>query len=234
MTAPLILIIEDEKNIIELVRYNLEKSSFRVLAAKDGEIGLEKALKESPSLILLDLMLPGVDGIEVCKILKQNYKTQNIPIITMTAKSEEPDIILGFELGADDYVAKPFSPRQLIARIRAVLRRSQPKSEDYVLKVGALEMDSVKHCVNLNGAPVELTFKEYGILELLLQSHGRVLSREHILENVWGHDESLNVELRAVDKHVAELRKKLKKEADRIMTIKNYGYRFEADEFSKV
>ncbi len=224
-----ILIVEDEKNILELVKYNLEQEGFRILTAASGDLGLESAQKNKPSLIILDLMLPEIDGIEICKILKQDQKTASIPIIMLTAKSQEADKVLGLELGADDYMTKPFSPRELVARVKVVLRRfkEQPKTKNY--KIGMLELDTEKHIVSLKGKPIELTSKEYDLLKALLEANGRVLSRELLLDQVWGYQESLNIETRTVDMHVGLLRKKLKNEAERIITIKNAGYRFDND-----
>ena len=230
MSSATLLLAEDERNIVELVRYHAEQAGYRVLAASDGKTALEIALREKPSLILLDLMLPEVNGIEVCKTLKQNYKTRDIPVIMVTAKAEEADILLGLELGADDYITKPFSPRQLMARIKAVLRRQKPPAADRILKAGDLELDTAQHIVTLKGKRIELTSREFSTLKFLLESRGRVLSREAILDGVWGSDSSLDLESRVVDKHIAELRKKLKNEGGRIVTVKNFGYRFEAGE----
>ncbi len=229
MAKETVLVVEDEKNIAELVKYNLEQEGFRVLSAMNGNTGLEQARKEKPSLIVLDLMLPGIDGIEICKILKQNYKTSHIPIIMLTAKSQESDKIVGLELGADDYVTKPFSPRELVARTKAVLRRVREKAKREVLKAGTLELDTAKHVVTIKGKPQELTSKEYDLLHALMEADGRVLSREFLLERVWGYDQSVNIETRTVDMHVGQLRKKLKPEAQRIVTVKNVGYRFDHD-----
>ncbi len=229
MSQPSILMIEDEKNIVELVRYNLERQGYRVFSVNDGKQGVDFALREKPSLILLDLMLPGMEGLEVCRLLRHNYKTRTIPIIMLTAKGEDADVVLGLEMGADDYVTKPFSVRQLQARIKAALRKYEARPEDRIIRAGKIEMDTARHQVLLDGKAVEITFKEYGVLKLLMDSGGRVLSRETILNAVWGQDESLDVELRVVDKHVGELRRKLKTEGARIITAKNFGYRFEWD-----
>ena len=222
-----ILLIEDEKNITELLKYNVEQEGFHFLNAGDGESGLELARRKSPDLILLDLMLPELGGLEVCKILKQNTKTAQIPIIILTAKGGESDKVIGLELGADDYVTKPFSPRELVARIRAVLRRDREKPKDKVFKAGALHLDAAKHLVTLKGRPLELTSKEFDLLKALMEAQGRVLSRDLLLEQVWGYDDSLNIETRTIDMHIGGLRKKLKTEAPRIVTIKNVGYRFD-------
>jgi two-component system alkaline phosphatase synthesis response regulator PhoP len=225
-----ILVIEDEKNIVELVRYNLEQAGFRVLTAFKGDSGLARAQTEKPDLVILDLMLPGLDGLEICKVLKRNDQTAYLPIIMLTAKSQETDKIIGLELGADDYVTKPFSPRELVARVKAVLRRKkaiEPKNKIY--RAGNFELDTGKHRVLLKGKEIELTAKEFDLLRKLMEVNGRVLSRDCLLEHVWGYDQSLNIETRTVDMHVGQLRKKLKSEAERIITVKNVGYRFDYD-----
>lgn len=227
MASASILIVEDELSIMELVQYNLEQAGYKVYSASDGEEGLESARKNKPDLILLDLMLPKVDGLEVCKSLKSHNSTASIPIIFLTARGEEIDKIVGLELGADDYITKPFSPRELMARVKAVLRRGQLKDVANVIKIGALEFDPEKHVVLMKGKKVELTSKEFGLLEALLESNGRVLSREKLLEKVWGIDRAMNIETRTVDMHVGQLRKKIKSEAHRILTVKNVGYRFD-------
>jgi DNA-binding response OmpR family regulator len=229
MAIPTVLLIEDEKNIVELVKYNLEEAGFRVAVATNGQTGLERALKELPQLILLDLMLPEVDGLTVCKTLRQNEKTRPIPIIMITAKSEELDKVVGLEVGADDYMTKPFSPRELVARIKAILRRTQEKPMAKKLKTGSLEVDTEKHTVLLKGKAIELTSKEYDVLIALLEAKGRVLSREFLLEKVWGYDRSLNIETRTVDMHMGQLRKKLKSESEKLVTIKNVGYRLDQE-----
>jgi two-component system alkaline phosphatase synthesis response regulator PhoP len=227
MSRQKILIVEDEKNILELVKYNLEKENFSVITAADGKIGLELALRDLPSLIILDGMLPSMDGVDVCKTLKRNSKTIHIPIIFLTARGEEIDRVLGLELGADDYVTKPFSPRELIARIKAVLRRVEIKKATSILEVGALKIDLEKHVVSLDNEKIELTSKEFSLLKTLMEADGRVLSREVLLEQVWGIDRAVHIETRTVDMHVGQLRKKIKTEAFRILTVKNSGYRFD-------
>lgn len=229
MPKETILVVEDEKNIAELVKYHLEQAGFRVLTAGRGDTGLEQARKGKPDLVVLDLMLPEIDGIEICKILKQNEKTHHIPIVMLTAKSQETDKVLGLELGADDYMTKPFSPRELVARVKAVLRRIKEKPKKELINVGVLEVDLGKHSVTLKEKSVELTSKEYDLLKTLLEANGRVLTREFLLDKVWGYDESLNIETRTVDMHIGQLRKKLKTEAHRIITVKNAGYRFNDD-----
>jgi DNA-binding response OmpR family regulator len=226
-----ILIVEDEKDIVKMLEYNLKKEGFSTVAARDGEAALTAARKERPDLILLDIMLPGIDGLEVCKALRGDPKTAAIPIIMLTAKSQESDKIVGLELGADDYVTKPFSPRELIARIKAVIRRGKDASKPgEIVRAGGLVIDYSKISVSVKGKPVELTSKEFELLRALVAAKGRVLSRDHLLNAVWGIDGSLEIETRTVDVHITTLRKKLKSEAGRILTVKNYGYRFEGDE----
>jgi DNA-binding response OmpR family regulator len=228
MSKESVLLIEDEKNILELLVYTFEKEGFRVLSASQGDEGLDKARKQHPSIIILDLMLPGMDGLEVCKALRQNPATADIPLIMLTARGEEVDKVVGLELGADDYMTKPFSPRELMARVKAVLRRGRPSVPSrQVLRAGAIELQTDKHIVRLKGKVLEMTSKEFGLLKILMESDGRVLSREILLEKVWGLDRAMNIETRTVDMHVGQLRKKLKSEAERIVTVKNAGYRFE-------
>jgi phosphate regulon transcriptional regulator PhoB len=224
-----ILVVEDEQNIRELIRYNLGQEGFRVETAGNGREGLDKARNSKADLILLDLMLPELDGFELCKILKQNKNTQQIPIIMLTAKGEETDRVVGLELGADDYIVKPFSPRELIARVKAVLRRVQSASQTVTYKAGTLELDKEKHRVTLKGKAVELTSKEFGLLQALMGAEGRLLSRVHLLEEVWDYATGIHIETRTVDMHIGQLRKKLKSEAERIVTVKNAGYRFDFD-----
>ena len=224
-----ILVIEDEKNIVELVKYNLSEAGFQVLTASRGDVGLELAIKQKPDLVLLDLMLPEIGGLEICKTLRQNEKTAHIPIIMVTAKGQEADKVVGLEIGADDYVTKPFSPRELVARVRALIRRVKEKPVNKVYKIGSLHIDTAKHEVLVKEKPVELTSKEYDLLKVLIEAKGRVLSRDFLLDKVWGYDQSLQIETRTVDMHIGQLRKKIKLEAERIITIKNVGYRFEQD-----
>ena len=231
MTKEKILIVEDEKDIIKMLEYNLKKEGFRTISAYDGEDAIDLAMREHPDIVLLDLMLPGIDGLEVCKSLKAEKKTKDIPIIMLTAKSQESDKILGLELGADDYVTKPFSPRELLARIKAVLRRMKEKDKlPELVKIGELTVDFSKIGVSVKGRPVELTSKEFELLKTLLHAKGRVLSRDYLLDTVWGFDYALLIQTRTVDVHIRTLRKKLKACSKYIVTVKNYGYRFEAEE----
>lgn len=230
MPKPRILIVDDEKNIVEAVRYSLEKEGFRALIAADGARGLELARRELPDLILLDWMLPEMDGLEVCRQLKQDRRTHAIPVIMLTVKSQETDKVLGLEMGADDFVTKPFSPRELLARIKAILRRTQPADDGEAFRLDELTVDWGRHTVSLKGKPVELTPKEFELLRTLVIARGRVLSREALLERVWGYEHSMDIETRTVDLHVSQLRKKLKAVAKRIVTVKQAGYRFAVDD----
>lgn len=223
-----ILIVEDEKDIVKMLEYNLHKEGYKTVSANDGEYALDLAQRQLPDLVILDLMLPGIDGLEVCKALKKEAKTAHIPIIMLTAKTQESDKVVGLELGADDYIGKPFSPRELIARIKAVLRRSKEKVHlPEVLKIGGLSVDFSKIAVGIKGKPVELTAKEFELLKTLILAKGRVLSRDYLLDTIWGFDNAMEIQTRTVDVHIRTLRKKIKQEAKRIITVKNYGYRFE-------
>lgn len=223
-----ILVVEDEENIRQLLRYNLEKEGFQILEANDGLLGIKIALIEKPELVILDLMLPGADGLEVCRTLKKNMGTAAIPIIMLTAKAEEIDKVIGLELGADDYMTKPFSPRELVARVKAVLRRSQKEtSQSGELSVGRLKFNFSRYEVHLGGAKLELTPKEYELLKMLATNLGKVFTREQLLEKVWGYE--YFGDTRTVDVHVRHLRAKLSidpEAADAVETIRGYGYRF--------
>jgi two-component system alkaline phosphatase synthesis response regulator PhoP len=225
-----ILIVDDEKDIVKMIDYNLKKEGFRTVTAYDGEKALSLAKKEFPDLIILDLMLPGADGLEVCKELRKESSTSAIPVIMLTAKTKESDKIVGLELGADDYVTKPFSPKELIARIKALLRRVKEKEKlPEVLKIGNLTVDFARIQVNVGSRPAELTSKEFELLRTLMKAKGRVLSRDYLLDTIWGFDAAMDIQTRTVDVHVQTLRKKLKTEAKRIVTVKNYGYRFDPE-----
>ena len=229
MSKPKILIVDDEKNIVEAIRYNLEKAGFRTLTASDGARALELARRELPDLITLDVMLPEHDGWEVCRLLRQDPRTRRIPVVMLTVKGDESDTIVGLELGADDYVTKPCSPKELVARVKAVLRRAKEPASEEAVTVGELRVDFGKHLVWVKGKPVELTAKEFDLLRALLEAKGRVLGREFLLDRVWGLEQSLEIETRTVDVHIGQLRKKLKDESQRLITVKNIGYRFDAD-----
>jgi len=227
-----ILIIEDEEDILALVQYNLLREGYRVRCAASGEEGLQAALEEPPELILLDLMLPGMDGLEVCRRLRQEAATRQVPVVMLTAKGEEADIVAGLELGADDYLPKPFSPRVLIARIRAVLRRRQQAEaetapaagEEGVLHVHELTIHPGRNEVLVDGEPVELTFTEFRVLQLLASRPGWVFTRNQIVDAVRG--DSYAVTDRAVDVQIVGLRRKLGSCGKYIETVRGVGYRF--------
>jgi DNA-binding response OmpR family regulator len=228
--SPTVLLVEDERDIAELVRYHVEKAGMRFLHATDGGAALRLARSESPDVALLDLMLPGLDGLEVCRELRRDAATRRLPIIMLTARGEEVDRVVGLELGADDYVVKPFSPRELLARIRAVLRRVEGVEPIRSGRVtGALHVDEARHAVTVDGHPVGLTAKEFGLLTALVRADGRVLSREQLLDAVWGYTNAAEIESRTVDVHVRRLRAKLGPEARRIVTVKAVGYRFDGE-----
>ncbi|WNM56545.1 response regulator [Candidatus Nitrospira allomarina] len=226
--AATVLVVDDEKDLVELVKYHLEKEGLKCLEARDGETALQMARERTPDLMVLDLMLPGVDGLEVCRKLRKDPKTSSIAIIMLTAKAEEVDRIVGLEMGADDYMVKPFSPRELLARVKAVLRRGQGQDMPALKRIGTLEVDEGKHQVTVDGTVVELTVKEFDLLCALMRANGRVLNREQILETVWGYSNAVDIESRTVDVHIRRLREKLGSECPRIVTVKGVGYRFES------
>ncbi len=226
--AKKILIVEDERDIARLLDYNLKKEGYATVLLGNGSLVQAAALKEKPDLVLLDIMLPGLDGLDVCRALKMDAVTAAIPVVMLTAKGSESDKIVGLELGADDYVTKPFSVKELLARVKAVLRRARiPSAAIDKYKAGSLELDFLKVEAKVKGAVVELAAKEFELLKALALSAGKVLSREDLLARAWGMDAALEIETRTVDVHVGTLRKKLKSEGKRIVTVKNYGYRFE-------
>jgi two-component system phosphate regulon response regulator PhoB len=218
-----ILIIEDERDVVDLLTLNLQKAGFRASTAADGAAGLHKARSEKPALIILDLMLPKMSGLEVCKILKSDAATRQIPIIMLTAKAEEIDRIVGLEFGADDYVPKPFSPREVILRIRAIMRRADAKEEEEHLAVGSIVIDPARHEVSVNGKRVNLTSLEFKLLHTLMRRRGRVQGRDRLLNDVWGYESVIDT--RTVDTHVRRLRKKLGKAAEVIESVRGFGYR---------
>ncbi|MBV9835590.1 MAG: phosphate regulon transcriptional regulator PhoB [Alphaproteobacteria bacterium] len=226
MTAiqPHILLVEDEKSLVELLRYNLEQSGYRVTVATNGEEALTSVADDRPDLVLLDWMLPLMSGLEVCRQLRRQPTTSNIPIIMLTARGEEGDRIRGLDAGADDYVSKPFSPSELVARIRAVLRRIRPALADEVLEYADIAMDLVQHRVLRNGRPVHLGPTEFRLLRHFMEHPGRVFSREQLLDAVWGRD--VYVEARTVDVHIRRLRVALNGDvhADVIRTVRAAGY----------
>lgn len=226
MTKEKILIIEDEKDIVRLLRYNLEKEKFRVSFARDAEAGLKLARKVKPDLILLDIMLPKMDGLEFLRTVRAEIKC---PIILLSAKRSEMDRILGLKLGADDYIVKPFSLGELQARIAGHLRRAAGALTNGEAKknisMGKMDVDFERHEISVGGKQVYLAPKEFAILKLLIEANGKVLSREQLLQLIWGHDKDIEIDTRTVDQHIARLRRKLRTESERIETVPNFGYK---------
>jgi len=216
-----ILIIEDETDVADLLSLNLRKAGFRVSTAGDGASGLQKARDDRPDFIILDLMLPKMSGLEVCRILKNDAATARVPILMLTAKAEEIDRIVGLEFGADDYVTKPFSPREIVLRIRAIFRRGEKADES--LSAGPISIDPARHEVRVNGKQVHLTSLEFKLLRALMQRRGRVQERDRLLNDVWGYESVIDT--RTVDTHVRRLREKLGKGGDAIETVRGFGYR---------
>ncbi len=225
---PVILLVDDEADLVTLLRYNLERAGLEVLTAPDGEEALLIVTERQVDLVLLDWMMPHMSGIDVCRQLRRKPATRNIPIIILTARAEEADRIRGLETGADDYVSKPFSTGELVARIRAVLRRVRPALAEERLAFGDIEMDLVAHRVTRNGRGVRLGPTEYRLLRHLMEHPGRVFSRDRLIDAVWGHD--IYVDTRTVDVHIRRLRKALNDggQADVIRTVRSAGYGLEA------
>jgi two-component system, OmpR family, phosphate regulon response regulator PhoB len=224
-----VLIVEDEPDIRDLIVHHLTRDGFRCRTAGSGAQALARVRASAPDLVVLDLMLPEMTGLEVCRRLRADPTTAGVPIIMLTAKTDEVDRIVGLEMGADDYVAKPFSPKELVARVRAVLRRARPGEATRPLAAGSVRLDTSRHLVTVGGRPVELTPKEFDLLHALLEAGGRVLSREHLLNRVWGYARADEIESRTVDVHIRRLRSKLGPEERRIATIKGVGYRLETE-----
>lgn len=224
-----VLVVDDEPSIVTLLKFNLEQAGYNVLTAEDGRKGLDTALKEKPDLIVLDLMLPGMDGMDVCKTLRQ--EKVNTPILMLTAKDDEFDKILGLELGADDYLTKPFSPREVVARVKAILRRSQfedVEQSEQVIKIGDLEIHLERYDVFFKGEQLVLTPKEFELLLYLANHRGKVLSRDQLLNGVW--DFQYDGDTRIVDVHISHLREKIESDTKKpiyIRTIRGFGYKLE-------
>lgn len=227
---PNVLIVEDEPPLVELLSYNLEKAGFQIHIARDGEEALLAVEERKPDLILLDWMLPYVSGIEICRRIRRNPETRNVPIIILTARGEEDDRIRGLEAGADDYVVKPFSPSELVARVRAVLRRTRPAFDKDSLTYGDITMDLTTHRVSRDDEPVDLGPTEFRLLRFMMEHPGRVFSREQLLDSVWGHD--TYIEPRTVDVHIRRLRKamNLPGTTDLIRTVRSAGYALDLKE----
>ena len=224
-----VLVVDDEKDITALVAYHLEREGFRVLQAHDGLQALDLVKRERPNVLILDLMLPHMGGLDVCRRLRKEPDTARLPILMLTAKAEETDKVLGLELGGDDYLTKPFAPRELVARVKALIRRSEEVPGEEVVKVGGLEIDLGRYTVSIRRRTVELTAKEFDLLKALILAKGRALTRDYLLDRVWGYDQASEIESRTVDVHVRRLREKLGPEAKRIITVKSVGYRFNQD-----
>ncbi len=225
---PTILVVDDEPDAVELVAFNLKAAGFNVATADDGEEALKKGRALLPALIVLDVMLPEIDGLEVCKILRRDPATAAIPILMLTAKAAEVDRVLGLELGADDYLTKPFSPRELVLRVKNLLRRGQAaEASQEQIRIGDLFVDVPGHVAKVKGKEVELTATEFKLLVLLAQRRGRVQTRDHLLRDVWEY--TAEVDTRTVDVHMRRLREKLGSAARHIETIRGVGYRFAAE-----
>ena len=231
MASQSILVVEDEPDIRKLVQYNLAQERFKVLEAEDGEQALKILQREKPNLIILDLMLPGLSGLELCKLLRERPQTAQLPILMLTAKAGEADKVLGLEIGADDYLTKPFSPREMIARVRAILRRSEAATATDAAPLytkGPLQIDFSTYEVFVRGKTVKLTLKEFELLRFLVQNPSRVLSRNQLLDRVWGGETFVTP--RTVDVHIRRLRKAIEKDDRRpqwILTLRGVGYKFD-------
>jgi len=222
MTSKRILIVEDDPNISKLVEYNLSKACFKTTVVSSGEDAIPTLTHNKYDLVVLDLMLPGIDGLEICKIIKGNKKLSSIKVLMLTAKGEEVDKILGFELGADDYVVKPFSPRELVLRVKAILKRDEPNQDIMILE--DLKVDVNNYDAFIGAKKIELTAMEFKLLVALLSNRGTVLTREVLLDKVW--DLSSEVTTRTIDTHIKRLRQKLGKHGEKIETVRSVGYRF--------
>lgn len=229
MSKKKIILIEDEPDIVEVISYNLRREGFRVVAEVRGDEGINQVRKQSPDLVILDLMLPGIDGLSVCQQIKSDPLTQDIPIIIISAKGEESDVVIGLGLGADDYLAKPFSPRELVARVKAVLRRGDIRriEQDERILIEQLLIDVVRHEVRIANVPVSLTVTEFKILQHIASHPGRAFTRDQLLNRITGN--GVVVVDRNIDVHIRSIRKKLKGYGEKIQTIRGVGYRFNGD-----
>ena len=223
-----VIIIEDERDLAELLAFNLQKEGWQTLIAPDGKTGLDLVTSELPDMVILDLMLPEISGTEVCKLLRKQESTSSIPVIMVTAKGEEIDRVVGFEVGADDYLVKPFSTRELLLRIKAVRRRTSPASTgEKLLSRGALTVDTERHRVVVAGQEISLTSTEFKLLLTLAERPGRLQSRERLLQDVWGY--SSDADTRTVDTHITRLRTKLGEAGEMIRTVRGFGYKLEVE-----
>ena len=224
-----ILIVEDDKHILKLIKFNLEKADYECTAVSTGEKAIDTLKRQAVDLIILDIMLPGIDGLEVCREIKERQNLKSIPIIMLTAKGEEVDRIVGLELGADDYMTKPFSPRELILRIKAILKRGKPELiKKDILSAGGIAVDIPKHRVTTNGKAIDLTQMEFKLLVTLMERRGRVQTRDRLLSDVWSMD--TGVDTRTIDTHIKRLREKLGKPGRLIETVRGMGYKMKEDD----
>ena len=225
-----ILIIEDMEPVVQAIRMVLEVEGFRLLTARTGQEGLRAVGEQKPDLVILDLILPDMDGLEICRRIRKNPEVARVPILILSGKAEEVDKVVGLAVGADDYLAKPFGDKELVARVKALLRRSAAPQESKVLLAGTIELDPERYTVGVAGSPVVLTSREFDLLKALMEAKGRALTRDHLLETVWGHDRAIGIETRTIDVHIRSLRHKLGREGRRILTVRNIGYRCEVSE----
>lgn len=225
--AQKILIIEDMEDIVFVLKEYLEREGFQVTAAYNGLQGLQAVTEQKPDLVILDLTLPGLEGLEVCRRIRRDPETAQIPVLILSGKGEEVDKVVGLEVGADDYMTKPFGPKELVARVKTLLRRTGAPQVAKVLKAGQIEMDLERYTVNVRGRGIALTLREFDLLRALLEVKGRALSREFLLEKVWGRDREVGIETRTIDVHIRSLRNKLGPEGRRILTVRNVGYRLD-------
>src|SRR5437764_10599010 len=223
MASTKILIIDDEEDVIDLLSLHLRKAGYALRRATDGATGLRLAREEAPALIILDLMLPKMPGLEICKVLKTDTATRGIPVLMLTARAEEIDRIVGLEFGADDYVTKPFSPREVVLRIKAILRRGNAEETHDRLSAGPITIDPARHEVRVNGKRIDLTSLEFKLLRTLMQRRGRVQERDCLLNEVWGYESVIDT--RTVDTHVRRLREKLGRAGEVVETVRGFGYR---------
>jgi phosphate regulon transcriptional regulator PhoB len=237
MPQKMILVVEDEPDIRKLVHYNLSQEHFKILEAEDGEKALKVVQREKPHLIILDLMLPGLSGLELCRSLRERPETAQLPILMLTARAGEADRVVGLEMGADDYLTKPFSPRELVARVKAILRRSEMQAAspgDALYEKGPLRINFLTYEVSVKGKPAKLTLKEFELLRFLVQNPNRVLSRDQLLDRVWGGD--VFVDPRTVDVHIRRLRKAVEKndrKPEWVLTVRGVGYKFDEKALEK-
>jgi len=225
--AQKILIVEDEHGVVHLLKSRLEADGFQVIAAYNGQEGLRAVTEARPDLVILDLTLPDLDGFECCRRIRGQAETARLPILVLSGRAEEVDKVVMLELGADDYVTKPFNAKELVARVKTLLRRVSAPALPRMLRVGTLEVDLDRYMVSIAGQPITLTSKEFELLKILLEAKERTLSRAFLLERVWEYGEELDIETRTVDVHIRSLRKKLASEGDRIITVRNVGYRLD-------